>query len=112
MQEQMDEMAAMMRTLKTRQDDEYAAAKLYETPRHHSMASMEGMAAMTTEGSSCMEIEVQIGPVRLTALLDTGCTNSAIDKQTLQSLGDEVVLEREEGRQHRRRNNAPCIGVP
>ncbi|KAG1691934.1 hypothetical protein DVH05_026094 [Phytophthora capsici] len=51
MQEQMDEMAAMMRTLKKRQDDEYAAAKFYETLRHHSMASMEDMAAMTTKGS-------------------------------------------------------------
>ncbi|OWZ16093.1 Pol Polyprotein [Phytophthora megakarya] len=95
MQEQMEEMAAMMRTLNQRQDDEYAAAQFYETPRHDSMASMEDMAAMTTESAPRMEIEVQIGPVRLTALLDTGCTNSAIDKQTLQSLGDEVVLERE-----------------
>lgn len=95
MQEQIEEMAAMMRTLKQRQDDEFAAAKFYDAPSRNSMASMEDMAAMSSDGAPRMEIEVQIGPVRLTALLDTGCTNSAIDQQTLHALRDEVVLERE-----------------
>ncbi|ETL80447.1 hypothetical protein L917_19062 [Phytophthora nicotianae] len=54
MQEQMEEMAAMMRTLKKRQDDDYAATQFYETPRHHSMASMDDMAAMTIEGAPRM----------------------------------------------------------
>ncbi|KAG3110467.1 hypothetical protein PI124_g7848 [Phytophthora idaei] len=98
MQEQISEMAAMMKTLKKRQDDEFAAAQFYDTSPRNTMASMVEMAVMSLEADPRMEIEVQIGAVRLTALLDAGCTNSTIDQQTLEALQGDVVLERETAR--------------
>lgn len=93
MQEKISDMAAMVKALKRRQDDECAAAQFYDTSPQDTMASMVETTAMMPEADPRMEVEVQIGSVRLTAFLDTGCTNSAIDQQMLDTLQHDVVLE-------------------
>ncbi|KAF4138882.1 hypothetical protein GN958_ATG11839 [Phytophthora infestans] len=95
MQGQIAEMAAMMKTLKQRQDDEYAAVQFYDNSLHDTMASRVEMATAPGDCGLRMEIEVQIGSVRLTAFLDTGCTNSALDQKTLGALQGDIVLEPE-----------------
>ncbi|KAF4134711.1 hypothetical protein GN958_ATG15967 [Phytophthora infestans] len=107
MQGQIAEMAAMMKTLKQRQNDEYAAVQFYDYSLHDTMASRAEMATAPGDCEPRMEIEELIGSVRLTALPDTGCTNSALDQKTLSALQGDVVLEPETAK-YRNADNSPC----
>ncbi|KAG7376086.1 hypothetical protein PHYPSEUDO_014501 [Phytophthora pseudosyringae] len=98
---QITEMGALMESMKTRQDEEYAAMYCYQDGEDDVMAlrsvAVRHRQQRLPDGDFWLEVEVEIGPIRLTKLVDTGCTRFAIDKNTLKALQANVELEPEIG---------------
>ncbi|OWY96310.1 hypothetical protein PHMEG_00033451, partial [Phytophthora megakarya] len=90
MQEQLADMAAMVTSMKKRQDEEYAAMRFYEDRDVNTMAAMSEKT-----NDPRMEVQISVGTVKVTALLDTGCTRSAIDRKTTETIKPDIVLRRE-----------------
>ncbi|POM57987.1 Gag-pol fusion protein [Phytophthora palmivora] len=100
MPEQIMQMAAIMESVKKRQDDEYAVMR-YD-------GKTDDMATMATRRLAAgylhipmkdeemrTEVELEISSIRVTALIDMGCTKSAIDKMPIRALEGEVLMEPE-----------------
>lgn len=95
MEEKLSEMAAMMLSIKKRQDEEFAAMKFYSAAPSDSLAVMTESDVHAREQpptDPCMEVTVKIGDTQVRGLLDTGCTTSAMDRQTVDKLGSDVAL--------------------
>ncbi|OWZ17661.1 Gag-pol fusion protein [Phytophthora megakarya] len=81
--EHLTEMAAMLSAMKKRQDEEFAAMHFYSDDRSNTLAAMSPAVAQSPDKEDAkMVVQIQVGKTRVTALLDTGCTSSAIDRAT------------------------------
>lgn len=93
MQEQLAEMAAMMSAMKRRQDEEFAAMRFYSKDGSNTLAAMSPPVAQPPgKGDPKMVVQIQLGKNRVTALLDTGCTSSAMDRATATMAKQDINL--------------------
>ncbi|ETL91587.1 hypothetical protein L917_09876, partial [Phytophthora nicotianae] len=116
MQEQVTQMAAMMEAMKKGQDEEFSAMRFYRaeemsvfavesTPLPSPRAMVDTQAplqarrpvpATSVRSEPVMETEVLIGAHRFRALIDTGCSSSAIEETVVNTTKELLVLTRSE----------------
>lgn len=95
MQEQLTDMAAMVSAMQKRQNEEFASMRFYDSGNSDMMAAMRTEACMKPTAKTLdpsMEVQILMGKHRVKALLDTGCTRSAMDRTTAELLKSDVVL--------------------
>ncbi|KAI9983476.1 hypothetical protein PInf_007507 [Phytophthora infestans] len=95
MQEQLTAMVEMVSAMQKRQNEELAVMRFYDSGNSDTIAAMRTEACMKPTSTTLvlnMEVQILMSKHRVGALLDTGCTRSAMDRTEAELLTSDVVL--------------------